>query len=162
LAHHTTPPLLILPARGAAAPLDRIVLGVDGSSGSQGSVRWCARLAAGLDAEVFAVCALDPRAIWPPESSAAKTFMKKLRGDWLAPLHDVGVEVHPMITEGLPPVSALSAVAKDEDAGLLVVGTQGTGGFLGMRRDRLPVQLVHHAQIPVAIVPSPAGETNLL
>ena len=162
LAHHTTRPLVIVPLRGAAAPLDRIVLGVDGSSGGQALVRWCARLAAGLDAEVFAVFARDPRAVWPLESSAARTFMKKLGGNWATPLHDAGVEVHPMITEGLPPVSALSTVAKDEDAGLFVVGARGTGRRLGMRRGRIPVQLVHHAQIPVAIVPSPSGESNLL
>jgi len=154
LAQHTTRPLVIVPVRGAAAPLDRIVLGVDGSSGSQAPVRWCARLAAGLDAEVFAVGALDPRAIWPPEASAAKAFMEKLRGEWAVPLHDAGVEVHPMFTEGLPFVNALSVVAKDEDAGLFVVGARAAGRSLGKRRGRLPVQLVHQAQIPVTIVPA--------
>jgi len=160
LAHHTTRPLAIVPAPGAAAPLERIVIGVDGSPGSMGAARWCTRLALSVDAEVIAVCALEPHPSWWPETTLDRCD-ERLGGAWTAPLHDAGVKVHPVVRAGIHPVEALSATATDEQAGLVVVGAKGIGGFLGLRLGRVPAQLVHHTQLPVVIVPVPSAAPNL-
>jgi nucleotide-binding universal stress UspA family protein len=158
LAHYARQPLAIVPAPTAALPLDRIVIGVDGSAGSMAAVRWCARLAAGLDAEVAAVCALERHAALAERAVAV--CEEKLRDAWTAPLHDAGVKVHPIVREETHPVAALSAVVRDENAGLVVVGVRGLGGFLAMRLGRLPLQLVHQTQLPVVIVPARSTETR--
>jgi len=160
LAHHTTRPLAIVPAPGAVAPLERIVIGVDGSPGSTHAARWCARLAVSLDAEVIAVCALEPRPDWWPEP-ARSDCDEQLGGAWIAPLHDAGVKVQPLVRADTHPVEALSATAADEGAGLIVLGAKGIGGFLGLRLGRVPTQLVHHTQLPVVIVPAPSAEPDL-
>jgi nucleotide-binding universal stress UspA family protein len=160
LARHTTRPLAIVPAPRAATPLERIVIGVDGSPGSMGAARWCARLAVSVDAEVIAVCALEPHPSWWPEPTLA-TCEERLGGAWTAPLHDAGVKVRPVVRAGTHPVEALSVTAIEEQAGLVAVGAKGIGGFLGLRLGRVPAQLVHHTQLPVVIVPAPSAAPNL-
>lgn len=159
LAHHTTRPLAIVPAPGAAGAFDRVVVGVDGSEGSAQAVRWCADMARAANAEVIAVYAFEPLVEWVMESdprSWRQAAERRLEDSWAAPLHQAGVAVRTRIVENLHPVAALAGVVEDEGAGLVVVGTRGVGGFLGLRLGRVPgVQLVHHTQMPVVLVPPP-------
>jgi nucleotide-binding universal stress UspA family protein len=156
LAHHTTRPLAIVPVPGAQAPLERIVVGVDGSEGSACAARWCAGLARALNAEVIAVYAFEPLAEWVSESdprSWRQSVEQELQARWLAPIREAGVAVRARVVEKIHPVAALASVIEQEGAGLAVVGARGTGGFLGLRLGRVPVQLVHHTHIPVVVVP---------
>jgi nucleotide-binding universal stress UspA family protein len=158
LAQHTTRPLAIVPAPGAAGAFDRVVVGVDGSEGSGHAVRWCADMARAAHAEVIAVYAFEPLVEWVLESdprSWRQAADRKLEDSWAAPLRQAGVAVRTRIVENLHPVAALSGVVEDEGADLVVVGTRGIGGFLGLRLGRVPVQLVHHTQMPVVLVPPP-------
>ena len=156
LAHHTTRPLAIVPAPGAVGAFDRVVVGVDGSEGSAHAVCWCADMARAANAEVIAVYAFEPLVEWVMESdprSWRRAAERKLEDSWAAPLRQAGVAVRTRIVENLHPVAALASVVEDEGAGLIVVGTRGIGGFLGLRLGRVPVQLVHHTQMPVVLVP---------
>lgn len=54
LAHRTRGPLAIVPATGATAGMDRILVAVDGSAGSDTAVEWCVDLASATGAEVIA------------------------------------------------------------------------------------------------------------
>jgi nucleotide-binding universal stress UspA family protein len=158
LAHHTTRPLAIVPAPGALAKLERIVVGVDGSAGSAHAVRWCADLARATNAEVIAVHAVEPVVGWVPESdprSWRRAAHQELESRWLAPLHEAGVAVRSRIVDTIHPVAALTRAVKDEAADLAVVGTRGIGGFLGLRLGSVPIQVVHHTQRPVVLVPPP-------
>jgi len=92
----------------------------------------------------------DPRS-W--RQAAERT----LEDDWVAPLREAGVDVRTRITEDIHPVAALAGVVEEERAGVVVVGTRGIGGFLGLRLGRVPMQLVHHTQMPVVLVPFPVG-----
>lgn len=156
LTHYTLGPLAIVPIAGAAASLERIVLGVDGSAGSEAAVRWCARAAAACEAEVIAVCAFESRTRW-----AAGDDMKRWRAaaeaaitsEWIAPLRSAGVTVRTRIVEANSPESALEAAAADEGAGILVVGTQEPSEVTGLRVGRVPLHLAHHTHLPLVIVP---------
>jgi nucleotide-binding universal stress UspA family protein len=134
------------------------VVGVDGSDGSAQAVHWCADMASAAHAEVIAVYAFEPLVEWVMESdplSWRQAAERKLEDSWAAPLRQAGVAVRTQIVDNLHSVAALAGVVEDEGAGLVVVGTRGIGGFLGLRLGRVPVQLVHHTQMPVVLVPPP-------
>jgi nucleotide-binding universal stress UspA family protein len=65
-----------------------------------------------------------------------------------------GVTVERQTVEG-PPARTLIDAASDAD--LLVVGARGHGGFLGLLLGSVATQAVHHARIPVVVVPTPAA-----
>jgi nucleotide-binding universal stress UspA family protein len=155
LAHHTRRPLAIVPSPGAPAPLERIVVGVDGSEGSTAAVHWCTDLASTTGAEVVAVYAFEPLAEWVRESDPHSwhQLVEREMREWVAPLRSAGVAVRTRIIKDIHPVAALASAIREEGAGLAVVGTRGLGGFLELRLGRVPVQLVHHSQIPVVLVP---------
>jgi nucleotide-binding universal stress UspA family protein len=157
LAHYTRGPLAIVPAAGAERRVDRIVLGVDGSSGSAAAVRWCAAIASASDAEVAAVCAFDSNTRWgfgDDAESWRATAEQAISAEWIAPLRATGVVTRCRIVEGRRPLAALEGAAHDEDAGLFVVGTRGLSEVAGLRLGRLPLQLVHHTHLPVVLVPT--------
>ena len=52
------------------------------------------------------------------------------------------------------PVAALSRAVEAHRGSVAVVGTRGQGGFAGLRLGRVPLQLLHHAAVPVVIVPA--------
>jgi NADH:ubiquinone oxidoreductase subunit F (NADH-binding)/nucleotide-binding universal stress UspA family protein len=156
LAHYTRGPLAIIPVAGAAASIDRIVVGVDGSPGSVAAVRWCADIAAAAGAEVTAVCAFDPHARWGFGDDAGGWRAEAeaaISTEWIASLRAAGAVVRTRIVEGKHPLAALESAATDEDAGLFVVGTRGLNEVGGLRLGRLPLQLGHHTHLPVVLVP---------
>jgi nucleotide-binding universal stress UspA family protein len=156
-AHHTMGPLAIVPAAGARSTFDRILVGVDGSAGSEGAVRWCADLAAATGAEVIAVCAFEANVALGPrlldEQRWWEAAERAISGRWIAPLVAAGVKVRTRIIEGQRPVTALARVVDQEDAGMVVVGTRGISEVLGRRLGRVPLQLVHRTQRPVVLIP---------
>jgi len=156
LTHYTRRPLGIVPEPGAGSALDRIVVGVDGSEGSVAALDWCAGLAGAAKVEVIAVYAFEPFAEWVLESdphSWRQTAEDKMETEWVVPLRAAGVSVRTRVIRDIHPVAALAAAADEEDAGLVVVGTRGLSGVVGLRLGRVPIQLVHHTQLPVVLVP---------
>jgi nucleotide-binding universal stress UspA family protein len=164
LAQHATCPLAIVPTQGAGHGFGRLVVGVDGSETSAGAVRWCETVARATGAEVVAVYVFEPIAEWVLESdpkSWRAIAERRLDGEWLVPLHDAGITVRSRIVEDVHPVAALTGVVHEEGADMVVVGTRGIGGFLGLRLGRIPVQLVHHTQVPVVLVPPSNANEDL-
>jgi NADH:ubiquinone oxidoreductase subunit F (NADH-binding)/nucleotide-binding universal stress UspA family protein len=156
LAHYTRGPLAIVPLTGAAASIDRIVIGVDGSPGSTAAVTWCADITAATSAKVTAVCAFDPHPRWMFGDLAGawrSTAEQAITTEWIAPLRARGVSVRTRIIEGNHPRAALEKAATEDGAGLFVVGCRGLSEIGGMRLGGLPVQLVHHTHLPVVLVP---------
>ena len=155
LARHTTRPLAIVPEPTAAPRPDTIVVGVDGSAGSTAAISWCARVAPALGARVVAVLAFEPFIEWVPDDDP-KSWRRAAEWEvasWIEPLRDVGTPVEVVVAEGLHPVTAIADTASARAAQLIVVGTHGLGGFTKMRLGGVAVQLVHHAGLPVVLVP---------
>jgi nucleotide-binding universal stress UspA family protein len=135
-----------------------IVVGTDGSLGGAGAVRWSAALAAQVGADVVAVHAyspLDELATASPGtelSVLAARAEARLRDEWCAPLIDAGVAHRSRLVEDLP-VDGLVAVAAEESADLLVVGSHGTSGWRERILGSVATGLPNHAPCPVVIVP---------
>lgn len=153
LAHHVRRPLVIVPELGGRLAGGTIVVGVDGSDGSASALAWAVEAARRLDGSVHAVFAYDPMADSYPHGDVANW---QYRGE-----ADVRTQVDQLDTGGVPvtttlvgnhPVAALTEVAADLDACLIVAGTRGSGGFHGLVLGRVPAQLPHHARRPVAII----------
>jgi nucleotide-binding universal stress UspA family protein len=145
-----------------------IVTGLDGSSGSEAALRWCAETAPSLDAEVVAVHALPPLMfLVPPTPTGAPTYAdeEKIRGelegaleDWCAPLREAGVPYRSKLVDGLA-AETLMRVAREVHADLVVVGRRGRGGFAEMVMGSVPHTLSHHCEVPLVIVPVPPPST---
>lgn len=155
LAHITGRPLAIVPETAADRPIDHILVGVDGSDGSRAATDWTARLATAADATVLATYVMEPLPEWVPNSQR-QTWSQKaqehLEG-WVTPLHEAGISTATALVEDFHPVSALSGAADDKGAGLIVVGTSRVSRIVGMRLGRVPLQLTHHARLPIVLVP---------
>lgn len=140
-----------------------IVVGVDGSEGSQRALRWALDEAAARGASVRAVLAWsfidqggdDFDAAYSEEAARAR-LDQALAAAGAAP---AGVVVEPLVVCDLPARAVIEAA---RDADLVVVGSRGLGGFRGLLLGSVSQQVSHHAPCPVVVVPggeraAPAG-----
>ncbi len=139
--------------------MNKIVVGVDGSSGSIAAVKWA------RDEAKLRGAALEVVAVWqypmmttipafgalPEVADLSAQTEKHLREI----LEEAGIEstsdvpVTISVTEGTA-VAALTSAAADAD--LLVVGSRGHGGFAGLLLGSVSHQCTMHATCPVVVV----------
>ena len=140
-----------------------IVVGLDGSPGSEAAARWCVEMAPLLDADVVAVGVLRPLfGIVPSvvpgavpmeyDEATRREFAREL-DDWCESFESAGIEFRPLLLEG-EPADTLMQVADDVDAALIAVGRRGRGGFKELVLGSVPHHLSHHAARPVVVVPA--------
>jgi nucleotide-binding universal stress UspA family protein len=164
-AHARCPVVVVqgetLRQRGPERP---VVVGVDSSRSSLRAVSFAADAAKAAGAELVVVSAWTKpdREPWMNElwSDPGRT------ADRLAAAYEAAAscaedavaqvkQQHPDIVtetrtpEG-PPAEAL--LAESEDAGLLVVGPRGHGGFAGLALGSVTRAVIRHAELPVAVV----------
>ncbi len=158
LAHHTMLPLALVPASARRSSPQRILVGVDESPGSAEAVLWCREVASALGAEVIAVHAELPLAEWVPHTDPDSWYQHALEhcATWVAPLRDAGIPTEIDVVEH-EPVAGLTDAGVRNQAGLLVVGTRGTGGITGLRLGSTALKVLHHSGLPVVLVPPGHG-----
>lgn len=137
----------------------RIVVGVDGSTHARRALVHAIDEARRRGATVDAVYAYAPPVYWAapefgvliprPESEVVEDATQLLERE-LAEVPD-DVRVEPVVVEG-PAARALLETARGAD--LLVVGSRGRGGFLGLLLGSTSHQVVTHATCPVVVVPA--------
>ena len=136
----------------------KIIVGVDGSSGSQRALEWAVNEAAIRNAELVVVHAWHfPAAAYVPYVPAASitTGVMEEAGEKLLAEMESAIDIAPtvrirnVVVEGTP---ASRLFHEAEDADLLVVGTRGHGGFAGLLLGSVSQQCAHHAPCPVVIV----------
>lgn len=143
----------------ATAP---VVVGVDGSPGSQLALEWATEEARLRRTALVAVNAWE----FPPESpyfiipvngqeladAAAQTLataVKALRNA----RPGLRITIEQRVREG----NAVRILTEEARAAqLLVVGSRGLGGFSGLVLGSVSAQLAHHMPCPLLIVPTPA------
>jgi nucleotide-binding universal stress UspA family protein len=155
LVHQTQVPLVAVPPSARATWPAPIVVGVDGSEGSGRAVEWLAANGSELTTDVIAVHAERPLAEWVPRDDPRSWYQMTLEEmqQWIAPLRECGLGAHTLVCEG-DAVDALTDAAITHEAGMLVVGARGRGGVSAMRLGGTALKLLHHAQIPVLMVPT--------
>ena len=136
--------------------MSRIVVGVDGSEVSQQALDWALDEGRqrGSVVEVvhswttpyvdpYSMVTLDPDIFRDAADLALKRIVATL------PVDPHGPEVIPKLVHGAAAVALLEA---SEGADLLVVGSHGHGGFVGMLLGSVSQHVLHHANCPVVVV----------
>ena len=149
---------------GKAKKLSSVVVGVDGSAGSNEALDWAIAEARLRHAPLRAVHAwtyvrqLIPSLVGYPYSAesldstvddrrqAAEQVLGQATGA-LADVHEI--EIERVIGEGSAAQVLIGAVGPDD---LLVVGSRGHGGFANLLLGSVSQQCAHHAPCPVVIV----------
>jgi len=133
-------------ASGRAAPLRRVVVGVDGSEGSTMALEWAAA-EAGRNGAVLEVLAVY-------DTGKSQRAMELVIENAVAHVATVapGVVVKGVTQEGFPATVLIEA---SRGADLLVVGARGFGGFTGhLLLGSVSQQCSQHAHCPVVVVPA--------
>jgi nucleotide-binding universal stress UspA family protein len=134
----------------------RIVVGVDGSTGSRRALRRAAEEVRAHGAALEVVTAwnlLDQVTATEFDPShgeaAARAGLEEIVA---AELGDGGPAATLRVVNDLPARALLHGA---DGAWLLVVGSRGLGGFKGLLLGSVSQQVAHHARCPVLIVPDP-------
>ena len=164
LANHTPCPLTVVPAsNGAAGAADGpIVVGVDGSSNAQTALRWAAERAArtGLGLRVVVawsgeaagwLAGTEVQTSWPSFEDLEQQAREML-GEVIdeAGLPE-GLEPELVLGEGAP----ASVLREAADGGsMLVLGSRGRGGFMGLLLGSVTSHTLNHIFCPTTVVPA--------
>jgi len=134
----------------------RIVVGVDGSALSMNALEYAIEEAQLRKAELHITYAYPVMAMgvtgstgrdyYDSVESEAKQFLQGLMTK--APATD-GVVVEWLAAPGNPSEVLIEA---SKEATLLVVGSRGVGGFIGLLMGSVSTQCVHHSHCPVLVV----------
>lgn len=138
--------------------MPRIVVGVDGSQASVRALQQAVDLAASLSAEVDAVhtwqvtygateLSMMPAIPRSEIQEGAEQTLRKV----ISSVDAHGVPVNAIVAEGDPAGTLLDAA---KGAAMLVVGSRGHGGFVGLLLGSVSHKVIHHAPCPVLVVPA--------
>jgi nucleotide-binding universal stress UspA family protein len=148
-----------------AARENVIVVGVDGSEPSKTALRWAQRMAAMTGATIDAVAAWHQPpnygwghacsdATWSPDQDCEKVLTHAV-DDAFGPDRPVGLRL--IIQQGTPAKVLLDHCA---NAQMLVVGSRGHGGFVGLLLGSVSAHCAEHAHCPVLVVHDTAADTD--
>jgi nucleotide-binding universal stress UspA family protein len=162
LTHKSPKPLAVVVPDWSDPPdvgRRRIVVGVDGSAGSEQALAWAAgdARARGVPLEVVMVW-VPPAPVLPshlPLRATAGAGERSRVEDALAAMIEkvdlTGVQVEQTVLEGQP---ARLLTSRARDAQLLVVGTRGLGRAREAVLGSVSHACTHHPVVPVVIVPA--------
>jgi nucleotide-binding universal stress UspA family protein len=155
---HARCPVLIVRG-GMAEPDAPIVVGADGSIPSRAAVRVAFEEARTRGCDLIAALALPPADSWPNPAADSHEQPGTRHTDLVrAGLDDVedehpDVKVRWEVRHGRSAAHVLATLADDLQAGSIVVGSRGVGGFRGLLMGGTCRALVDHAPCPLVVVP---------
>lgn len=133
----------------------KIVVGVDGSEPSKAALRWAARAADITGSRIDAVIAWQTPAMygwtmadphWHPDRDAEKVIAATVDEVFGS---DRPHDLRMIVEEGNAAKVLLDA---SKDAELLIVGSRGRGGFVGLLLGSVSASCAEHASCPVLVV----------
>lgn len=152
--------VLVGPSRG-------VVVGVDGSTAGDRTLDLAADVAAHAGAPLRIICAWD----LPVTGSVDYAYWKGASpdSDWAQTLHDEAVKVVAssaerarsghrglvVTTDVLQGPAGMVLRGASRDAGLVVVGSRGLGGFSGLVLGSVSHHVIHSCACPVMVVRAP-------
>jgi nucleotide-binding universal stress UspA family protein len=156
MSQHAPCPVVVV--REPADPCqDRVLVGVDGSPGSQDALGFAMEHAARRNAPVVAVHGWHERDLgassmvtWTRSAeriAAAGRMLEGVLGPWRSKHPDVELSA-----EAIPMHPARLLADGSEHAGLIVVGSRGRGEFAGLLLGSVSQEVLQHARCPVAVV----------
>ncbi|WP_375481408.1 universal stress protein [uncultured Mycobacterium sp.] len=145
-----------------------VVVGIDGSTGSDAAVQWAAREAAMRKLRLTVVRAMPAPTLPWPTVPALDEFCRRQEADARSIINDAVKLAEGRRVGGRPaeidsqfffsgPVPTLVDMSKDAD--MVVVGARGLGTLQRLLLGSVSTGLVHHARCPVAVIHSAASPT---
>ena len=142
-----------------ATDMDRtVVVGVDGSEGAQRALRfaideatahdWRVMLVHGVDVGLSAADPYGGGAVLEQLQQAGRTALDTAAAEVVK----AGLEASTKLEVGSPAYALIDAA---KGAAMLVVGSRGHGGFMGLLLGSVSSACVHHAHCPIVVVPKP-------
>jgi nucleotide-binding universal stress UspA family protein len=137
---------------------DEIVVGVDGSAGSAAALQWAVDQASRTGGRVVAVQTWEYPFVGDLTGSVAMPDPSYMQEGAQASVQRVvekvvvpdGVRLDIELVEGL---ASRALIDRAAGAAMLVVGSRGHGGFMGLLVGSVATQCVNHATVPVVVVP---------
>lgn len=136
-----------------------IVVGVDGSEHASRALAWAIEEATLRQAPIRIVTAwhVPPMAygstgfvVMPgPIDKSIRDVAEKAAAEAADSVRAAGLEVETSVAQGQ---AADALIEASEQAGLLVVGSRGHGGFVGLLLGSVSAQCGHHAKCPLVII----------
>lgn len=145
--HHLPVPLVIVPGLGGPLPGGSVAVGLDGSPADAATLERAVRLAEALRGSVWAVVATEP-AVTSARDGDVETRARR----HVAAIAGRGVDITVRV-EDADPVTALTRVADEVDASVVVVGEGGIRHHGGVLVGHVPAELAFTARRPVAVIP---------
>ena len=138
----------------AIEPNQIVLVGFDGSEHSLDALRWAGHYARAVGALLRPIIAWSIPANTDLMSLPGEDFEKVAKADLddamqVARTEFPDVAIEPQVVYGSPASVLIDA---SKEANLLVLGTRGHGGFVGMLLGSVSQHCVHHAECPVVIV----------
>ncbi|HEV7399313.1 MAG TPA: universal stress protein [Solirubrobacterales bacterium] len=137
-----------------------IVVGYDGSDCGNAALDAAVELAKGLDDSVVVVFGYAPPGIWGGEIAEHEEAVEELGAKMMdeakrrAAEHGIAAEIEMVPKRG---TEALTEVAEQRDARMIVVGSYGDPPLKGFILGSTPNKLLHLSERPVLVVPAAAG-----
>ena len=162
-ARHAICPVVVVPSRSVRGN-GGISVGVDGSTASEQALAWAVHEASIRDAGLEVIGVYHPYDAKGPyggefmqiaDPGSTARFRLEAEEHVSAAIASVGpqaaVPITPLVLAGHP---AKVLVERSATSDLLVVGRRGGDGFAGLLLGSVTRQVLHHARVPVAVVPS--------
>ena len=175
VAAHAHCPVVVVRGEAVvhAGPTHPVVAGVDSSEAAARALDTAATIAAAAEASLYVVGVDDlatTAGVWATEpalgygivvpaawaddvAGEVRAATQRLVDDLAARVRAAhpGLDVQAVTLDG-PPGQTLARHAREVDAGLVVVGSRGHGGFAGMLLGSVSHRVVHDATCPVMVI----------
>jgi nucleotide-binding universal stress UspA family protein len=149
LAHHLRCPLIVVPPGDTTVEGGTIIVGVDGSTGSELALQWASRLGIAIDGRVVAVSSVDE--VYETLDSNGHHGTDEPTS--VKPLRVGGANFELIERSGSDPAATLRDVAAEVDAALIVVSAKLHHSLGGLLLGAVADHLLHRPTRPVAVLP---------